>query len=140
MNKDRLLKIKQRAATFKYRTDFMKAHYNDYMYAYKHETLVAICSHMVSKRKWTTESLRKEAEKYCSKAEFKEFNAGAYQTAYVRGILNDIIDPFEWTRNYVLCVVAGCDTYKDFYASQPGAYRAAMEFGMLDSITKSFLP
>ena len=186
MKYHRLIEIKKIASTFKHRSDFMKARYNDYMYAYKAEILDDVCSHMQSKRKWTVSSLtvealkyaskkefrvsspaayqtaytrglieklcshmtRKlkwtddalatEAAKYCDKQEFRELSYAAYQTAYMRGILDKIVSDFRWSGHHAKHVAAQCDTYEDFYAHESGAYRAALEFGVLDTIRNSF--
>ncbi len=42
------------------------------------------------RRPWTVEELKEEALKYKTRIELAEGSYGAYQSAYRRGILNDI--------------------------------------------------
>lgn len=82
------------------RTQFQKGSRGAYKAALRLSILDSACPH-IPKRvnnvgrnspiyKWTTSSLRKEAKKYSSRGQFQKESAGAYQTARMRGILNEI--------------------------------------------------
>ena len=118
--------------------EFRELSYAAYQTAYTRGILKKVCSHMTKKLKWTGDALATEAAKYCNKQEFRELSYAAYQTAYMRGILDKIVSVFILSGHHAYHVAAQCNTYEYFYTHEAGAYRAALEFGVLDTIRNSF--
>jgi len=94
---------------------------------------------------WTNETLGAEALKYGTRKEFQKAKAGAYRSAYDRGILDTICAHMSyinkpWTDKQ-LRIEAAKYTYKvDFIKHSSGAYQSARKKGILEDICKHMKP
>src|ERR1700687_181045 len=99
--------------------------------------------------KWTFYSLLQEAKKYNSKIEFQKKNHGAYESARIKGILNEICSHMiptsilraaprpnsrKWTKENLFRLAHEYSTRSKFKADNSGAYKAAVKLGILNEI------
>ncbi len=83
--------VKKEASRYKIRKDFQENSNGSYSYAFKHNMLDEICSHMNSGRGiWNLELTRQEALKYESRKDFERDSCGAYCFAYRNSHLDEI--------------------------------------------------
>ena len=129
------------AKQYSHRADFQLAESTAYQQARKRDILDAICAHMERKIKWTTATIKKEAQEHITKALFRENSNSAYQAAARLGILDDVCSHMQrrtkWTRETVWEGVQQCSDYTDF-TSERNLYAAAHARDMLGNIKKYF--
>ena len=90
-------------------------------------------------RTWTTEELRAEARKYNARGEFAIKSGSAYQTAYNRGLLDEICGHMKpkraiWTDEALASLAAEYESLRAFRKEQNRAYQSAYARGILDDI------
>jgi hypothetical protein len=90
---------------------------------------------------WTDfDNVRKEAEKYKTRREFKLKSFGAYYSALKNNWLDEVTKHMEtqfvWTKNLVNDIAKKYDNYVDFRKNNKTAYDAAIKYGWINDVTK----
>jgi hypothetical protein len=91
------------------------------------------------KKKWTYETIYKEALKYNVKTLFVKKSPGAYQAAWKMGILDKVcshmVQNIHWTKKKIKAEASNFKSEYDFYTKNPRAYGAALRFNILEEVT-----
>ena len=98
---------------------------------------------MPKARKWTLETVKKEAAKYPTRTAFKRGNQSAYITAWRRGWLDSLGLPsvkLKWTYEKVKAEATRFRTRSAFYAGSSSAYAAARKNGWLNELYPTGTP
>lgn len=140
-------KLKKEALKYMKRVDFQTYNHAAYEYARSHDLLDFICKHMtptselmsaprLERRKWNDKNIRKLAQKYKSKSEFKKHCSGAYKAAKKLGILNDLFSIIRksWSSQELLDIASQYSSRGQFQKGNRKAYEAAHSKGILDEI------
>ena len=132
------------ALKYKTRTQFNKCQGIAYQIALNRGILGDICRHMESfparNYKWTDEMLHSEALKYSTRYAFQKGSMGAYQSAYCRGILDEICIHMAtqprtiWTNDMIFIEALKYSARKDFRRLSNSAYQTALNRGILDEV------
>lgn len=142
VSKQELDELRIVALKYKSKGAFQKGDMDAYRKAYSLGVLPAICSHMISKRKyWSKEECRSIALKYKDRKEFRKNDKNAFSAAYDHGWLDEICshmpkpEPLKrWTKEKCAIIAK---KYKNKMAMRRydlKAYNAAYEHGWLDEI------
>ena len=140
--------IYEKAKEFSFRSDFknnFRSHYNK---AIKLGILNKVCEHMPKSKqdfgielnkKWTDESLKKEALKYKTRLDFCKGGSGAYQTALRSGKLDEFCKHMNkirenWTLDKIKLEALKYNTKTDFQKNNLAAYLAASRRGLIDEV------
>ena len=91
------------------------------------------------RKKWTKETIQKEAKKYKIKKEFYCKSGGAYNVARKLGILDEVCSHMfcgrkKWTKETIQKEAKKYKTRSEFYLKSGGAYFAARKLGILDEV------
>ncbi len=92
---------------------------------------------------WSIERIRAEASKFKSRSEFKKHASAGYSAAQDKGILDTVCMHLPkrkrtlrtWPPDRVARVAKKYPTRKTFQLGSPGAYRAALRLGIIDSVS-----
>ena len=88
--------------------------------------------------KYSLEYLKKLAEPYSRRIDFKNAYPKEYSAAQHRGILDDVCSHMPkrkiYTLEMVMEIAAPCKTSGEFWTINPAAYRAAVEKGWMDIV------
>lgn len=95
----------------------------------------------MARKKWTKESVKKEARKYESKSVFIKMSRGAANAARRMGIWEEVcshmkvyIPSNKWTKGRCKSMAIKCKTRGEFQDKHVGAYQAAHRNGWLDEL------
>jgi len=126
------------AKKFKTKSKFKEKEPSAYTRALKYKWLDKICSHMISRKKWTKESLLATAKKFKTKSEFKEKEHSGYVTAVKKKCLDEICSHMirreNWTFKLCKEEAEKYSTRTKFYLESRGAYLKAKRNKWLDKI------
>ena len=137
--------VKNEALNYETRSTFSKNSRSAYSTAQQNGWLDEVCSHMVAapaNKKWTPDSIHKEALRYSTRSAFSKGSGGAYQKAYEKGWLDQVCSHMsrpapankKWTYETVKNEALNYETRSNFSKGSGGAYQKAQQNGWLDDV------
>jgi hypothetical protein len=142
-------KLRDEAKKYKTKAEFQKNSPNAYQTAIKKgkEFWGDITSHMTNLHKsWTDDTLKQEALKYKTPAEFYHNNPSAYRLSLNRGdeFYRDATEHMtrltNWTEENIKNEALKYETKPEFRDNNPSAYMAADRLGIMDEVTSHMIP
>ena len=129
------------ARKYKSRVEFQQKAGSAWMWAQRNGMLDKVCIHMrrpKQKSKWNIEKVRKIAQKYSSKAEFREYASGPYQWARKNNVLDEVCDypkrKPKWNFETVSIEAKKYKTRSEFIKGKLHAYNWAKRNDCLDDV------
>lgn len=138
-------KVLKEARKYKTRSEFHKNSSSAFLYAKKLGIREECYKHMVSPtrvRKWTKDTVAKEARKYKSRSEFQKNSKGAYKAAKDLGIRDKVCRHMKykvspngtWNEDKIIKEAKKYKKRSHFKKGNGSAYQAAKRLGILDKV------
>lgn len=139
--------IKSEASKFSTRQEFKSNSVNAYNAARRHNWIDEVCKHMQLQIKpsnfWNKKTIKLEALKYKTKADFGNKSNGAFQKAYSLGIMDEVCKHMcvvtnKWNFDLVKKEAEKYNAKFEFSKGSNSAYDWARRHGYLDNITSHY--